>query len=46
MITMEAVVDAFNNGANTVEKLGEVTGAGTDCGKCKLLLQNIIDTRR
>jgi len=46
MITMETVVDAVNDGADTVEKIGELTGAGTDCGNCKLLLQNMIDTKR
>jgi len=41
-------------GADTVEKVGEVTGAGTGvdettgepCGKCKPLIQNIIDLGR
>jgi bacterioferritin-associated ferredoxin len=41
-------------GADTVEKVGEITGAGTgvdevtgeECGKCKALIQNIIDLGR
>ena len=53
-VSLEAVVNAVKNGANTVEKVGEITGAGTgideetgeDCGKCKGLIQNIIDLGR
>lgn len=50
-VSLETVVNAVKKGADTVEKVGEATGAGTgideetgeDCGKCKLLIQNIID---
>ena len=53
-VSLEAVVQAVKNGADTVEKVGEVTGAGTGineetgepCGKCKGLIQNIIDLGR
>jgi len=53
-VSLEAVVNAVKNGADTVEKVGEVTGAGTGvdevtgepCGKCKGLIQNIIDQGR
>lgn len=53
-VSLEAVVNAVKDGANTVEKVGEVTGAGTgvdevtgeECGKCKGLIQNIIDIGR
>lgn len=53
-VSLETVVNAVKNGANTVEKVGEVTGAGTgineetgeECGKCKGLIQNIIDLGR
>lgn len=53
-VSLEAVVNAVKNGADTVEKVGEVTGAGTGvneetgepCGKCKGLIQNIIDLGR
>lgn len=52
--SLEAVLIAVKNGANTVEKVGEITGAGTGineetgeaCGKCKGLIQNIIDLGR
>ncbi len=53
-VSLEAVVSAVENGADTVEKVGEMTGAGTGvdegtgeaCGKCKGLIQNIIDLGR
>jgi bacterioferritin-associated ferredoxin len=53
-VSLKAVVDAVKAGADTVEKVGEVTGAGTGvdettgepCGKCKPLIQNIIDLGR
>lgn len=53
-VSLEAVVNAVKNGADTVEKVGEMTGAGTGineetgeaCGKCKPLIQNIIDLGR
>ncbi|MGB4587976.1 MAG: (2Fe-2S)-binding protein [Clostridiaceae bacterium] len=52
--SLEAVLKAVKNGADTVEKVGEMTGAGTGineetgeaCGKCKGLIQNIIDLGR
>ena len=44
--SLKAVIDAIKAGADTVEKVGEATGAGTDCGKCKGLIQNIIDLGR
>lgn len=53
-VSLEAVVKAVKSGADTVEKVGEMTGAGTgvdevtgeECGKCKPLIQNIIDLGR
>lgn len=53
-VSLEAVVNAVKNGADTVEKVGQVTGAGTgvdevtgeECGKCKVLIQNIIELGR
>ena len=46
--SLKAVIDAVKNGANTVEKVGVATGAGTgeDCGRCHGLIQNIIDLGR
>jgi bacterioferritin-associated ferredoxin len=53
-VSLETVVNAVKAGADTVEKVGEMTGAGTgvdedtgeECGKCKPLIQNIIDLGR
>lgn len=53
-VSLETVVNAVKAGADTVDKVGEVTGAGTGvneetgepCGKCKGLIQNIIDLGR
>ena len=53
-VSLEAVVNAVKNGAHTVEEVGEITGAGTGineetgevCGKCKRLIQNVIDLGR
>lgn len=44
--SLKDVVDAVKNGADTVEKVGELTGAGTDCGRCQVLIQNVINQRR
>ena len=43
-VPLEAVVNAVRNGADTVEKVGDAIKAGTDpaCGKCKILIENII----
>lgn len=47
-VSLKAVLDAIKEGADTVEKVGIVTGAGTeeDCGRCQGLIQNIIDIGR
>ena len=45
-VSVEEVVKAVNNGADTVEKVGEATGAGTICGRCKELITNIIENKR
>lgn len=44
-VSLETVVNAVKNGADTVEKVGEITEAGTgeDCGRCKALIANIIE---
>ena len=43
-VPLKAVVEAVKNGADSVEKVGEITKAGTDpdCGKCKILIENIV----
>jgi len=47
-VSLKTVVDAVKNGADTVEKVSAITKAGTgkDCGRCKGLIQNIIDLGR
>lgn len=47
-VSLKAVLDAIKGGADTVEKVGILTKAGTeeDCGRCQALIQNIIDTGR
>ena len=46
-VSIEEVVNAVKNGADTVEKVMEVTGAGTACGRCKGgLITNIIENKR
>ncbi|MGL5191552.1 MAG: (2Fe-2S)-binding protein, partial [Cetobacterium sp.] len=38
-------VEAVNNGADTVEKVAEITKAGAACGRCKVLVQDIIERK-
>lgn len=47
-VSLADVVAAVKNGSDTVEKVGEATGAGTgeDCGKCKILIENVIKLGR
>ena len=46
-VSIEEVVNAVKNGADTVEKVMEVTGAGTACGRYKGgLITNIIENKR
>lgn len=45
-VSIETVLQAVKNGADTVEKVGEVTGAGTVCGRCKGIITNIIENKR
>ena len=45
-VSIQEIVNAVNNGADTVEKVGEATGAGTVCGRCKGIILNIIENKR
>ena len=45
-VSIQEIVNAVNNGADTVEKVGEATGAGTACGRCKGIISNIIENKR
>ena len=37
---------AIIQGDRTIEEIKEMTGAGTACGRCKALVQNVIDLGR
>ena len=43
-VSFEDIIKAVKTGADTVEKVGEATKAGTaaDCGRCKILIENVI----
>jgi bacterioferritin-associated ferredoxin len=47
-VSLKEVVDAVKNGADTVEKVAQITKAGTGdgCGRCKVLIENIIELGR
>ena len=45
-VSIETIVEAVKNGADTVEKVEEVTKAGTGCGRCKGIISNIIENKR
>ncbi|MDD6793934.1 MAG: (2Fe-2S)-binding protein [Clostridiaceae bacterium] len=45
-VSIEEVVKAVKNGADTLEKVREATGANTACMRCTDLIQNIIDNGR
>ena len=45
-VSVQEVLNAVNNGADTVEIVGEATGAGTACGRCKSIISDIIENRR
>ncbi len=45
-VSIDTVVEAVKNGADTVEKVSEVTNAGTGCGRCKSIISNIIENKR
>ncbi len=45
-VSIETIVEAVKNGADTVEKVGEVTKAGIGCGRCQSIVSNIIENKR
>ncbi|WP_330408598.1 (2Fe-2S)-binding protein [Romboutsia weinsteinii] len=45
-VSIETVVEAVKNGADTFEKVREVTTAGAGCGRCKGIISNIIENKR
>ncbi len=43
MVNEEEILDAIRNKkATTVRAVGKLTGAGTSCGRCTKIIQNII----
>lgn len=45
-VSLDEVLTAVKNGADTVEKIGDVTKAGTTCGRCKAILGNVLEIGR
>ena len=45
-VMLADVVAAIKDGADTTEKVGEATGAGTICGRCQALVANVIELGR
>lgn len=41
-VSLQTVIAAVKNGADSVDKVVAATGAGADCGRCKALIANII----
>ena len=44
-VSVEEVAIAVQNGADTVEKIQELTEAGTVCGRCIPILENILELK-
>ena len=42
-VTNGMIKDAVNNGANTLEEVQDVTGAGTACGACIDKVKNLVE---
>lgn len=45
-VTDREILDAVDNGIEHVDQLEEHCGAGSGCGSCKVLAQELIDSRR
>lgn len=41
-VTSQQVIDAVEAGASTTKQVGECTGAGTVCGRCKNSIRALI----
>jgi len=42
-VTVGMIKEAVDRGAETVEQVGEMTGAGTHCGGCKNRIAKVIE---
>jgi bacterioferritin-associated ferredoxin len=45
-VTSQQVIDAVEAGASTTKQVGERTGAGTVCGRCRNNIRALIATTR
>ena len=45
-VSVNEVVEAVKNGADTIERVMEETKAGSGCGRCNGIIQNIIDNKK
>lgn len=45
-VSVDEVVSAVKNGADTLDKVREETKAGVGCGICNGVLENIIENRK
>lgn len=45
-ISVNEVVEAVKNGADTLEKVMDETKAGTGCARCRGIIENIIENKR
>lgn len=44
-VPVDRIKNAIDKGANTVEAVGAKTSAGTGCGRCKKMIQILIDEK-
>jgi len=44
-VTSGSIVEAIEAGASTVREIGEVNGAGTNCGRCARNIHLLIEQR-
>ena len=44
-VSVDRIKNAIDKGADTVEKVGAKTSAGTGCGRCKKMIQILIDEK-
>lgn len=45
-VSLKEVVELVNSGTNTVDEIKEKTGAGTVCGRCVPIIENIIELKK
>lgn len=45
-VSINEVLDAVKSGADSTDKVGEVTKAGTTCGRCMPLIESIVELKK